>query len=517
MDGCFPDRPAVQAELESIERLRRLDRDGARPPDGAARQPSADPVEDLGRRRVLLRMEDHVRPARAGGRRDVDPRLRQVRLERGVASQALALEEQGALEAAEGELVEVERRDRRDRLRRQDEPANLQPAVGQDGRLGLAAQAVPIALESGERSLLAQEPPAPGGRRPEHEVVDRRTVGDGLAGHETAQPQADQRDAVHARAGCEPGSGGADRTGPGVDSGRIARRAGAVADPRQVDAERRVSVGRQAFSPGPPAGVRRDLVPAPRPDDEDRGRGVRARGRVVERPEDRVGRHLQPDRARSRGRDGHAGRPAVAMATRPSRLSAVSAPPAKASPAMTGRSEMVRDPPGSTEKASSDGAKPAAWIRTPYARRRVATVKRTLPFGSAQALAASPRRCSDSTARGRPAGKWNACEMSSTPSAASRSRLATIASWAGGPNRYAQAASTKCPMSTSTSRCAAPWADTSSHSSPWPTGRSRSEYRATRTRARRAAGPSFAMCAMTPPMPSSTSQIALGARIRRRW
>src|SRR5262249_60400485 len=115
--------------------------------------------------------------ARAGGRRAAAPRRRQGRLERGVASQALALEEQGALEAAEGELVELERRDRRDGLRRQDEPANLQPAVGQNGRLGLAAHAVPIALESGERSLLAQERPAPGGRRPEHEVVDQRTVG----------------------------------------------------------------------------------------------------------------------------------------------------------------------------------------------------------------------------------------------------------------------------------------------------------------------------------------------------
>ena len=67
-----------------------------------------------------------------------------------------------------------------------------------------------------------------------------------------------------------------------------------------------------------------------------------------------------------------------------------------------------------------------------------------------------PSRSAGSTRDGRPAGKRKACGQQVGPVRPSRSRLATITSWAGGPKRYAQDASTKRPIIASTSRSCAP-------------------------------------------------------------
>ena len=201
----------------------------------------------------------------------------------------------------------------------------------------------------------------------------------------------------------------------------------------------------------------------------------------------------------------------------------------------------MRVSPGATENASSEAAYPAAWIRTPQASRFVDTARRIVPSVEVVALPARPRRLTCSWTSGRPAGNRNDWERNPgsvawllTADAAAALAgaalapafalvtpgpwsVATIASWAGGPNRYAHDASTKRPMAPSTLRSSVPWGGTTTSSTISPTGSSRSVYRAMRSRAGSGSGPSFATWAMTPPMPSSTSQTAAGARIRRRW
>ena len=100
--------------------------------------------------------------------------------------------------------------------------------------------------------------------------------------------------------------------------------------------------------------------------------------------------------------------------------------------------------------------------------------------GRAGAPARGPSAC--------PPGNGRPATAARSPASSSRRRLTTIVSWAGGPNRYAQDASTKCPISVSTSRWKVPRGGSSSCSSATPTGTSWSVYRLTRRRTASAVG-----------------------------
>ena len=189
---------------------------------------------------------------------------------------------------------------------------------------------------------------------------------------------------------------------------------------------------RQPLGPETAAAVGGDLVPSPGSADQHRGAGGNTRRRRLKDAEDHVQGRFEIDgdggchwrrSARERHGDtalqvqcGHGERTADRL--RFDRLQ-INRPRL---PGLQRERIILRD--------HSPGMHPQA-VDEPTAAQR----EDDRPARTCLRPRSSPSRSADSTARGRPAGRWNAWESSSAPPAPSRSRLATIRSWAGGPKR----------------------------------------------------------------------------------
>ena len=77
-------------------------------------------------------MDGHRGPARAGSDGHVGAVPGEVLMQVGIDRQAVLLEQQRALQADGGQIDDAEGPERRERLRGQDEPVHLHPAIGQD-------------------------------------------------------------------------------------------------------------------------------------------------------------------------------------------------------------------------------------------------------------------------------------------------------------------------------------------------------------------------------------------------
>ena len=299
-----------------------------------------DRADDLVGHRRPLRMERHGAPARSGPERDVHAVRHQRGGDGGIGRDAVLVEQQRPPEALRRQVGKDDRFDGGDRLRREDEPVDLQPPIRQYGRLGLAGEAVARALQPGECPELADQCATARRDRPEDEIVDGGTAVECFRRDESPKPEPDDRDSLASRFRPEPGHSRGHRAHRGLDATRVGRGTAAVAGPRQVDAERRVPGRRQVVGPRPAGTVRAHVVPAPGRGEQHRSRRAGGLVGVVEHAERRVG--ARPDIDRGRRWERRAVDHRSSISTLPDRLAAVSRPPWSGTSAIAGRRSIRR-------------------------------------------------------------------------------------------------------------------------------------------------------------------------------
>ena len=313
--------------------------------------------------RLVLGMECHRSPAGTRPRRDLDALAGEMRHECRVGRDPVLVQEKRPLETVRGHVDQRHGLQSADRVGRQNEPIDLEPAVREQHGLGLAGQAVARPLQPGEGAHLAHNATPARRDAPQHEVVHGRSRRECHRGGEAAEPQTDDRDPRAAGLCAQPCHGRGDRRDRCREPGRVSGRATAVAGPRQLDAERWVTGRGELVCPDAPRPIRAHVVPAPRRRQHDGRRCERVGRGGVEHAERGVHADTEVHGSHVGARIEIVHRSAISQA--PARLSAVRRPPRKGVPATVGRSRIRRAWPGSIESASSCGTQPGASNRTP--------------------------------------------------------------------------------------------------------------------------------------------------------